>query len=163
MIRDRWACPSGALTGGLRYTYTICVPACRAKFFCGTAEFGNAFRANPADPGRREVPTVSRPSGELAMSSGAAAGAAAAAAAAQQLREEEEEMTKYSDAELQASWEFKILRSNHRGLQEDRRPAQGLRGRGPGRLGSVGEIRQLATTVQAAFERPRERFDIDRI
>jgi hypothetical protein len=46
------------------------------------------------------------------MSSGAAAGAAAAAAAAQQLREEEEEMTKYSDAELQASWEFKILRSN---------------------------------------------------
>jgi hypothetical protein len=46
------------------------------------------------------------------MSSGAAAGAAAAAAAAQRLREEEEEMTKYSDAELQASWEFKILRSN---------------------------------------------------
>jgi hypothetical protein len=46
------------------------------------------------------------------MSSGAAAGAAAAAAAAQRLREEEEEMTKYTDAELQASWEFKILRSN---------------------------------------------------
>ena len=46
------------------------------------------------------------------MSSGAAAGAAAAAAAAQQLREEEEEMTKYTDAELLASWEFKILRSN---------------------------------------------------
>jgi hypothetical protein len=40
------------------------------------------------------------------------AGAAAAAAAAQQSREEEEEMTKYSDAELQGGWEFKILRSN---------------------------------------------------
>jgi hypothetical protein len=46
------------------------------------------------------------------MSSGAAAGAAAAAAAAQQLREEEEEMTKYTDAELQDGWEFKILRAN---------------------------------------------------
>jgi hypothetical protein len=45
------------------------------------------------------------------MSSGAAAGAAAAAAA-QQLREEEEEMTRYSDAELQDGWEFKIVRSN---------------------------------------------------
>ena len=45
------------------------------------------------------------------MSAGAA-GAAAAAAVAQQMREEEEEMTKYSDAELDEGWEFKILRSN---------------------------------------------------
>src|SRR5260370_9344230 len=46
------------------------------------------------------------------MSAGGAAGAAAAAAVAQQMREEEEEMTKYTEAELQGSWEFKILRSN---------------------------------------------------
>jgi hypothetical protein len=46
------------------------------------------------------------------MSAGAAAVAAAAAEAERRRREEEEEMTKYSDAELQAGWEFKILRSN---------------------------------------------------
>ena len=44
---------------------------------------------------------------------GAAAGAAAAAAAAQLLlQQEEEELTKYTDADLQGEWEFKILRSN---------------------------------------------------
>jgi hypothetical protein len=42
----------------------------------------------------------------------ATAPAAAAAEAERRRREEEEEMTKYSDAELQAGWEFKILRSN---------------------------------------------------
>jgi hypothetical protein len=46
------------------------------------------------------------------MSAGGAGAAAAAAAAARQMREEEEEMAKYSDAELNEGWEFKILRSN---------------------------------------------------
>src|SRR5580658_1785176 len=45
------------------------------------------------------------------MSSGAAAAAAAAAAEAER-RQEEEEMTKYTDADLQGDWEFKIVRSN---------------------------------------------------
>jgi hypothetical protein len=39
------------------------------------------------------------------------AGAAAAAAIAE-MRREEEEMTKYTDADLQGDWEFKIVRSN---------------------------------------------------
>jgi hypothetical protein len=43
------------------------------------------------------------------MSAGAAA---AAAEAERRRREEEEEMTKYTDADLQEGWEFKILRSN---------------------------------------------------
>jgi hypothetical protein len=43
------------------------------------------------------------------MSSGAAA---AAAAEAERRRQEEEEMTKYTDADLQGDWEFKIVRSN---------------------------------------------------
>jgi hypothetical protein len=43
------------------------------------------------------------------MSAGAAA---AAAAEAERRRQEEEEMTKYSDADLQGEWEFKIVRSN---------------------------------------------------
>ncbi len=47
------------------------------------------------------------------MSSGAAAAASAAAAEAERQRQqEEEEMTKYSDADLQGDWEFKIVRSN---------------------------------------------------
>ena len=41
-----------------------------------------------------------------------AGGAAAAAAAEAERRREEEEMTKYTDAELQGEWEFKIVRSN---------------------------------------------------
>lgn len=40
------------------------------------------------------------------------AGAAAAAAEAERRRQEEEEMTKYTDADLQGDWEFKIVRSN---------------------------------------------------
>src|SRR5208283_5486729 len=44
------------------------------------------------------------------MSAGAAA--AAAAAEAERRRQEEEEMTKYSDADLQGDWEFKIVRAN---------------------------------------------------
>ncbi len=40
------------------------------------------------------------------------AGAAAAAAAAERQRQEEEEMTKYTDADLQGDWEFKIVRAN---------------------------------------------------
>jgi hypothetical protein len=41
------------------------------------------------------------------------AGAAAAAAEAERRRkEEEEEMTKYTDADLQGDWEFKIVRAN---------------------------------------------------
>ena len=43
------------------------------------------------------------------MSAGAAA---AAAAEAERPGEEEEEMTKYTDADLQGDWEFKIVRSN---------------------------------------------------
>jgi hypothetical protein len=43
------------------------------------------------------------------MSAGAAA---AAAAEAERQRQEEEEMTKYTDADLQGDWEFKIVRSN---------------------------------------------------
>ena len=43
------------------------------------------------------------------MSAGAAA---AAAAEAERRRQEEEEMTKYTDADLQGDWEFKILRAN---------------------------------------------------
>lgn len=43
------------------------------------------------------------------MSAGAAA---AAAAEAERRRQEEEEMTKYTDADLQGDWEFKIVRSN---------------------------------------------------
>ncbi|MCU0612125.1 MAG: hypothetical protein MUE60_10095 [Candidatus Eisenbacteria bacterium] len=39
-------------------------------------------------------------------------GAAAAAAAAKQRRDKEEEMTRYTDSEVEGSWEFKILRSN---------------------------------------------------
>ena len=47
------------------------------------------------------------------MSSTGAAAAAGAARQAELLRQqEEEELTKYSDAELQGDWEFKILRSN---------------------------------------------------
>jgi hypothetical protein len=40
------------------------------------------------------------------------AGGAAAAAAEAEMRREEEEMTKYTDADLQGEWEFKIVRSN---------------------------------------------------
>jgi len=48
-------------------------------------------------------------------SAGASAAAAAAAAEAERQRqEEEEEMTKYTDAEMQGEWEFKIVRSNTR-------------------------------------------------
>jgi hypothetical protein len=43
------------------------------------------------------------------MSAGAAA---AAAAEAERRRKEEEEMTKYTDADLQGDWEFKIVRAN---------------------------------------------------
>jgi hypothetical protein len=43
------------------------------------------------------------------MSAGAAA---AAAAEAERRRREEEEMTKYTDADLQGDWEFKIVRAN---------------------------------------------------
>ena len=43
------------------------------------------------------------------MSAGAAA---AAAAEAERRRQEEEEMTKYTDADLQGDWEFKIVRAN---------------------------------------------------
>lgn len=43
-------------------------------------------------------------------------GGAAAEAARQ--RQEEEEMTKYSDADLQDDWEFKILRSNLAGFKK---------------------------------------------
>ena len=43
------------------------------------------------------------------MSAGAAA---AAAAEAERQRQEEEEMTKYTDADLQGDWEFKIVRAN---------------------------------------------------
>ena len=47
------------------------------------------------------------------MSSAGAAAAAGAARQAELLRQqEEEELTKYSDAELQGDWEFKILKSN---------------------------------------------------
>ena len=44
------------------------------------------------------------------MSAGAAA--AAAAEAERQRREEEEDMTRYTDADLQGDWEFKIVRAN---------------------------------------------------
>ena len=47
------------------------------------------------------------------MSSGAAA---AAAAEAERRRQEEEEMTRYTDADLQGDWEFKIVRSNLAGF-----------------------------------------------
>jgi len=40
------------------------------------------------------------------------AGAAAAAAEARRRQQEEEEMTKYTDADLQGDWEFKIIRAN---------------------------------------------------
>jgi hypothetical protein len=43
------------------------------------------------------------------MSAGAAA---AAAAEARRRQEEEEEMTRYTDADLQGEWEFKLVRSN---------------------------------------------------
>jgi hypothetical protein len=46
------------------------------------------------------------------MSSAAVAGAAAAQQQLLLQHKEEEELTKYSDAELQGEWEFKILRSN---------------------------------------------------
>ena len=46
------------------------------------------------------------------MSAGGAAAVAAAAEAERRRREEEEEMTKYTDADLQEGWEFKILRAN---------------------------------------------------
>ena len=46
-----------------------------------------------------------------------AGGAAAAAAAAEMQRQEEEEMTKYTDADLQGDWEFKIVRSNLAGFK----------------------------------------------
>ena len=45
------------------------------------------------------------------------AGAAAAAAEAERRRQEEEEMTKYTDADLQGDWEFKIVRSNLAGFR----------------------------------------------
>ena len=45
------------------------------------------------------------------MSAGAAA---AAAAEAERQRQEEEEMTKYTDADLQGDWEFKIVRQSGR-------------------------------------------------
>ncbi len=45
------------------------------------------------------------------------AGAAAAAAEAERQRQEEEEMTKYTDADLQGDWEFKIIRSNLTGFK----------------------------------------------
>ncbi len=48
------------------------------------------------------------------MSAGAAA---AAAAEAERQRQEEEEMTKYTDADLQGDWEFKIVRSNLAGFR----------------------------------------------
>ena len=48
------------------------------------------------------------------MSAGAAA---AAAAEAERQRQEEEEMTKYTDADLQGDWEFKIVRSNLAGFK----------------------------------------------
>src|SRR5208283_3353472 len=50
------------------------------------------------------------------MSAGAAA--ASAAAEAERQRQEEEEMTKYSDADLQGDWEFKIVRSNLAGFRK---------------------------------------------
>jgi hypothetical protein len=40
------------------------------------------------------------------------AAAAAAAAEARRRQEEEEEMTRYTDADLQGEWEFKLVRSN---------------------------------------------------
>ena len=43
--------------------------------------------------------------------------AGAAAAEAERRRQEEEEMTKYSDADLQGDWEFKIVRSNLAGFR----------------------------------------------
>jgi hypothetical protein len=46
-----------------------------------------------------------------------AGGAAAAAAAAEMQRQEKEEMTKYTDADLQGDWEFKIVRSNLGGFK----------------------------------------------
>ncbi|MGO9113144.1 MAG: hypothetical protein ACLP9L_28250, partial [Thermoguttaceae bacterium] len=46
-----------------------------------------------------------------------AGGAAAAAAEAERRRQEEEEMTKYTDADLQGDWEFKIVRSNLAGFK----------------------------------------------
>ena len=49
------------------------------------------------------------------MSAGGAA--AAAAAEAERQRQEEEEMTKYTDADLQGDWEFKIVRSNLAGFK----------------------------------------------
>ena len=66
------------------------------------------------------------------MSSGAAA---AAAAAAEMLRQEEEEMTKYTDADLQGDWEFKIVRSNLAN-SENRRSCNRFVPRRPGRVGS---------------------------
>jgi hypothetical protein len=53
------------------------------------------------------------------MSAGASAAAAAEAA---RQRQEEEEMTKYSDADLQGDWEFKILRSNLAGFKMECSP-----------------------------------------